>query len=109
MISRKAPDLTRRAGNCGHSREEEEDDEERDEHAGRSIRASGGVYDIDDGVAGILRGGQFTLGSYVDLSRGLLTESTNASTSLMQKQKEMTMVMPRIPFRKMLHIIAFGN
>ena len=38
-----------------------------------------------------------------------LTALTNASTSLMQKQNEMTMVIPRIPFSVILHIIAFGS
>lgn len=38
-----------------------------------------------------------------------LTELTKVSTSLMQKQKEMTIVMPRMPFKEILHIMALGS
>jgi hypothetical protein len=57
MVSCEAPDLTRRAGNRRHRREEEENDQERDQHTGRGVRASGRVDDIDDRVARILECG----------------------------------------------------
>jgi hypothetical protein len=58
MVSCEAPNLSRRAGNRGYRREEEEDEQERYEHAGCGVRASGGVYNVDDGIAGILQCGQ---------------------------------------------------
>ena len=34
---------------------------------------------------------------------------TNSPTSWMQKQNEMSIVMPMIPFKIILHIIALGS
>jgi len=61
MISCEAPDLTRRAGNRRHRREKEQNDQERDKDAGRGVRASGRVDDVDDRVARILKCGQSEL------------------------------------------------
>lgn len=50
MISRKGPDLARRARDCCYGGEEEQNDENASEHHRSCIRTSGAVQDDDDGV-----------------------------------------------------------